>query len=161
MDIFYEQFLSKDYSKQQRNIKSTKIVLILLILLNVFLHNLILIITFSMFYVVVLLIARKKLIEFEYELIGRELIISKIIDKSSRKKLVEINIDNVLEIISTDKIHRENVRIINASLDNLDKNNLSEKIILIKKESNLIGYKVALDKKLENILKSINSNIIK
>lgn len=160
MDIFYEQFITKDYSKEIKKFESIKLALVILIIFNSILRISSLAILFILAYIFVLLLTRKKIIEFEYELIGNELIISKIINKRSRKKIVEINLENVVEIVSLEKFNRKEIKVINSTLDVLNKE-VEENVIIIRNNSNLIGYKVSLDKKIQNILKNININMFK
>ena len=161
MDIFYEQFLTKDYSKGKKKFESIKLALTILFIFNIILNISFLALLAMLGYIFILLLSRKKFIEFEYELIGNELIISKIINKRSRKKIVEINLENVVEIISSKKFNRKEIKVIHATLDVLNKENLEENIIIVRKDSTSIGYKVSLDKKIQTILKNININMFK
>ncbi len=160
MDIFYEQFLTKDYSKDQKLFNSIKQALLILILFNVVLNIKFLVILLLFIYLLIFIISRKKFLEYEYELTVDELVISKIIEKKTRKKIGQFKLGNIIDVKLIENFNRKDIKIVNATLNNLDKNNLKEVVILIKKDSNLIGYKMAIDEKIQNILKNINPTYI-
>lgn len=161
MDIFYEQFLSKNYTKEEKVFKALKLVLIILIFFNITLGSLILTVFMATCYLLTVIISRKIILEYEYELFQKELIISKIMNKSSRKKIACINVENITEIIDLEEFNRKDIKVINTTLSKIDKKKVETKIILVRKDSALVGYKVALDKKIQSKLKTINSNIFK
>ena len=157
MDIFYEQFVTKDYEAEQKKFNSCKKALGILIIFNIIFNLMILTIFFVAFYVVLLIVERKKFLEFEYELTGKELVISKIINKKRRKIIGKVNLDDVLEIVCFEKFCRKDVKIINASLGKIK----NEKILITKNDSGLIGYRMSIDSKLQRIFKSINPTIFR
>lgn len=161
MDIFYEQFLTKDYGEKQRKYESIGQALILLTILNIIFVGISLAAITIAGYILVFILARKRFLEFEYELTDTELVISKIMNKKSRKLIGKINIENVVEVTSAKSFNKKDVKIINASLDGIEKDGLKESILLIRVDSNLIGYKIAMDKKLQGMCRRINPIIFK
>lgn len=157
--MFYEQFLTKDYDIKRKKVESSKLALLILALLNtIFISMVVGVITFG-FYIFLSLIARYKFIEFEYELTGNELVISKISNKKSRRIVANIKIDEVIKVKTKDSFNNEGIRIVNLCLDEMD--NLCEKVLVVREGSSLIGYKVALDKDLARMCGIINPSVFK
>lgn len=156
MDIFYEQFLTKNYGQIQKTFESIKQALLILSILNgIFMGILWALLTLGIYFLV-FIIGRNKFLEFEYELTDSDLVISKIMNKKSRKMIASIDVKNIVEVVSSNSFNRSNVKIINASLEGINKDELNEKILLVREDSNLIGYKIAMDKKLYEICTKIN-----
>ncbi len=162
MDIFYEQFLTKDYEFKRKKVESAKQALLILTLLNmIFLGKIIAILTFLV-YVILSIIARNKFIEFEYELTGSELIVSKIFNKKNRKIIANININDVIKIKSSNSYINEDIKIINLTLSGIKTKKLTENILIVRvNDSNSIGYKLAMDKNLQKMCEKINPMIFK
>lgn len=162
MDIFYEQFLTKDYDFKRKKVESAKQALLVLTLLNlIFLGKIIAMLTFFV-YVIVSIVARNKFIEFEYELTENELVVSKIFNKKRRKIVANINIKEVIEVKTSDLHTNEKVKIINLTLSGTTTQKLTEKILIVRKyNSDLIGYKLAMDKNLQKMCEKINPTIFK
>lgn len=162
MDVFYEQFLSKDYGKQPKIFEFMKQIFLVLTVFNLVRMSLTWTILMLVLYFIVFMIINIKFLEYEYELTCDELIISKIINKKSRKIIGKINIRDVVNIKSlNDSLGENNIKIINASLSGLNCSELNEKILFVRQSSTLIGYKVAMDKKLYGMCKMINPIIFK
>ncbi len=157
MDIFYEQFVTKDYKAEQKKFNSCRQALGILIIFNIILNLGILTIFFVACYFVLVIVARKKFLEFEYELTGKDLVINKIINKKSRKIIGNVNLDDVVEIVCEEKFCRKDVKIINASLGEIK----NQKILVMKNDSGLIGYRMSIDSKLQKIFKSINPTVFR
>lgn len=162
MEIFYEQYLTKDYGLIRQKVESTKNALLVLTFLNfIFLGFTVALITIIIYFIVSL-IAYRKFVEFEYELTCNELVISKIVNKKSRRIIANIKIDEVIKIKSVDSINNEGIKIIDLTLGQLQNKGLKEKILVISGENDiLIGYKVAMDKTLHNLCKKINPSIFR
>ena len=107
-------------------------------------------------YFLMFLIGRSKFLEFEYELTCSELVISKIMNKKTRKVVEKINVNKIVEVVSSNNFNRSDVKIVNASLNGIKKDELNEKILLVREDSNLIGYKIAMDNNLHEICRRIN-----
>lgn len=162
MDIFYEQFLTKDYDFKRKKVESAKYALLILTLLNmIFLGKIVAILTFLV-YIVVSIIARNKFIEFEYELTGNELVVSKIFNKKNRKIVANININDVIKVKSSDSHISDEIKIINLTLNGMKTEKLIENILIVRvNNSNSIGYKLAMDKNLKNMCEKINPMVFK
>lgn len=162
MDVFYEQFLSKNYGKQAKIFESIQQFLLILTVFNLVRMSFMWTILMLILYFLVFIIVNIKFLEYEYELTCDELVLSKIINKKSRKTIGKINVRDIVDVKSLDSnLNGDNIKIINASLDGIDKSELNEKILLVRQNSNLIGYKVAMDKKLYGMCKMINPIIFK
>lgn len=162
MDVFYEQFLSKNYGKQAKIFGSLQQFFLILTVFNLVRMSFMWTILMLGLYFVIFIIINIKFLEYEYELTCDELVISKIINKKSRKTIGKINIRDIVDVKSSNSnLNGDNIKIINASLNGIDKSELNEKILLVRQNSNLIGYKVAMDKKLYSMCKMINPIIFK
>ena len=156
MGVFYEQFLTKDYGYKQKSFVSIQQALLVLAILNgIFMGIIWALLTIGVYFLM-FFIGRNKFLEFEYELTDSDLVISKIMNKKSRKIIGNIDIKNIVEVVSLNNFNRNDVKIINASLKGINKNELNEKILIVRKDLNLIGYKIAMDKKLYEICTKIN-----
>ncbi len=162
MEFFYEQFLTKDYEFKRKQVESAKNALLILTALNfVFLGITVALITI-VFYFVFAVIARTRFVEFEYELTGNELVVSKIVNKKSRRIIANIKIDEVVKIKPCNFINTDGIRIINLTLDGMDKKGLKEKIIVVRNEDDVVvGYKISIDNRLQEICKKINPDVFR
>lgn len=156
MEVFYEQFLTKDYGYKQKSFESIQQALLVLAILNgIFMVIIWALLTVGVYFLM-FLIGRSKFLEFEYELTCSELVISKIMNKKTRKVVGKIDVNKIVEVVSSNNFNRSDVKIVNASLNGIKKDELNEKILLVREDSNLIGYKIAMDNKLHEICRRIN-----
>lgn len=156
MGVFYEQFLTKDYGYKQKSFESIQQALLVLAILNGIFMGIIWALLTVGVYFLMFLIGRSKFLEFEYELTCSELVISKIMNKKTRKVVGKIDVNKIVEVVSSNNFNRSDVKIVNASLNGIKKDELNEKILLVREDSNLIGYKIAMDNKLHEICRRIN-----
>lgn len=156
MEVFYEQFLTKDYGYKQKSFESIQQALLVLAILNGIFMGIIWALLTVGVYFLMFFIGRSKFLEFEYELTCSELVISKIMNKKTRKVVGKIDVNKIVEVVSSNNFNRSDVKIVNASLNGIKKDELNEKILLVREDSNLIGYKIAMDNKLHEICRRIN-----
>ena len=156
MGVFYEQFLTKDYGYKQKSFESIQQALLILAILNGIFMGIIWALLTVGVYFLMFLIGRSKFLEFEYELTCSELVISKIMNKKTRKVVGKIDVNKIVEVVSSNNFNRSDVKIVNASLNGIKKDELNEKILLVREDSNLIGYKIAMDNNLHEICRRIN-----
>lgn len=156
MEVFYEQFLTKDYGYKQKSFESIQQALLILAILNGIFMGIIWALLTVGVYFLMFLIGRSKFLEFEYELTCSELVISKIMNKKTRKVVGKIDVNKIVEVVSSNNFNRSDVKIVNASLNGIKKDELNEKILLVREDSNLIGYKIAMDNNLHEICRRIN-----
>lgn len=156
MEVFYEQFLTKDYGYKQKSFESIQQALLVLAILNGIFMGIIWALLTVGVYFLMFLIGRSKFLEFEYELTCSELVISKIMNKKTRKVVGKIDVNKIVEVVSSNNFNRSDVKIVNASLNGIKKDELNEKILLVREDSNLIGYKIAMDNNLHEICRRIN-----
>ena len=156
MEVFYEQFLTKDYGYKQKSFESIQQALLILAILNGIFMGIIWALLTVGVYFLMFLIGRSKFLEFEYELTCSELVISKIMNKKTRKVVGKIDVNKIVEVVSSNNFNRSDVKIVNASLNGIKKDELNEKILLVREDSNLIGYKIAMDNNLPEICRRIN-----
>ena len=156
MEVFYEQFLTKDYGYKQKSFESIQQALLILAILNGIFMGIIWALLTVGVYFLMFLIGRSKFLEFEYELTCSELVISKIMNKKTRKVVGKIDVNKIVEVVSSNNFNRSDVKIVNASLNGIKKDELNEKILLVREDSNLIGYRIAMDNNLHEICRRIN-----
>ena len=143
MEECYEQFLTEDYGPRQEYLNGTASGLLFLTAVGAFGFKNVLftVATFSA-YIGLILYMRNKFVEYEYELICDELTVSKIYNKRKRKKIVNIELKNMIEVNDVSK-HKINDLYI-------DKKDLEKKVVFVKEKSGIKGYRIALNKKLLN-----------
>lgn len=152
MEECYEQFLTKDYGNRQEYLNGTSSGLLFLTAVGAFgLRSVFLTVLSGAGYIGLKLYMRKTFVEYEYELIGDELTISKIFNKRRRKKIADIELRNMIEPKISGNIKAEDLFI--------DEKGLTKKVICVKENNKIKAYRVALDKKLLAKCTRINPRI--
>lgn len=150
---FYEQFQTKDYRvmHQRLNLLANSLLIMSLFSLVVLksIGNTLIIIGG---YLIVMLIIRSKILEYEYELTMSEVVITKIINKKKRKKVLEIDVKAIEKVTNTFD-EKGSVRYINACLN---ESNLEKRYVYVRHNGKLTVIKMAMDEKLISICKRIN-----
>lgn len=154
MKFFYEQCLGKDYGNMSKVFGYVQQTLLILTIFSLVFTHFIWSILIFVLYLILLVLSRLIFLEYEYELIDNELIISKIINKKSRKLIARIDVINIIEVNTSDDFSKNGIKIINASIRGCG---LVEKILFVRENLKLVGYRVAMDNKLCEICKKINS----
>lgn len=154
MDIFYEQFITKDYGDIQKKFQSVRNTLVILAMISAIFVGTFGVVTFLMGYVILGLIARNLFLEYEYEITENELVITKIMNKKKRKVITTLNIEKLVNAYSLEEANNKNIRVVNACIE--DDKRLKEKILVINRDSKLVGFRVAMDKKLLSICRKLN-----
>ncbi|WP_194191790.1 aromatic acid exporter family protein [Clostridium chrysemydis] len=154
MDIFYEQFITKDYGDIQKKFQSVRNTLVILAMISAVFVGTFGVVTFLMGYVILGLIARNLFLEYEYEITENELVITKIMNKKKRKVITTLNIEKLVNAYSLEEANNKNIRVVNACIE--DDKKLKEKILVINRDSKLVGFRVAMDKKLLSICRKLN-----
>lgn len=154
MDIFYEQFITKDYGDIQKKFQSVRNTLVVLAMISAIFVGTFGVITFLMGYVILGLIARNLFLEYEYEITENELVITKIMNKKKRKVITTLNIEKLVDAYSLEEANNKNISVVNACIE--DDKRLKEKVLVINRDSKLVGFRVAMDKKLLSICRKLN-----
>lgn len=154
MDIFYEQFITKDYGDIQKKFQSVRNTLVILAMISAIFVGTFGVVTFLMGYVILGLIARNLFLEYEYEITENELVITKIMNKKKRKVITTLNIEKLVDAYSLEEANNKNIRVVNACIE--DDKRLKEKVLVINRDSKLVGFRVAMDKKLLSICRKLN-----
>lgn len=154
MDIFYEQFITKDYGDIQKKFQSVRNTLVVLAMISAIFVGTFGVVTFLMGYVILGFIARNLFLEYEYEITENELVITKIMNKKKRKVITTLNIEKLVNAYSLEEANNKNIRVVNACIE--DDKRLKEKILVINRDSKLVGFRVAMDKKLLSICRKLN-----
>ncbi|MGL5480195.1 MAG: hypothetical protein ACRDCB_14235, partial [Clostridium sp.] len=142
MDIFYEQFITKDYGDIQKKFQSVRNTLVVLAMISAIFVGTFGVVTFLMGYVILGLIARNLFLEYEYEITENELVITKIMNKKKRKVITTLNIEKLVDAYSLEEANNKNIRVVNACIE--DDKRLKEKILVINRDSKLVGFRVAM-----------------
>lgn len=153
MEQFYEQFQSKDYGSKEKILNFIKSISFLLGVFTLLFVNVIIGVAFIALSIGTILYIRNNIVEYEYELTQKDLVITKIMNKSKRKVIGEINISNVTEVKTINDAKRTNRKVITACLDEIG---IKDQVIFTKTETGLIGYHVAMDDKLLGMASRIN-----
>ena len=149
MEECYEQFLTKDYGSRQEYINATANGLLFLAAVGTFgLRSLFMAATTGIAYIGMVLYMKNKFVEYEYELICDELTVSKIFNKRRRKKIVNIELKNMIEV---DKSANHKIKDLF-----IDEKGLEKKVIYVREENQIKAYGIALDKKLLAKCKRVN-----
>lgn len=154
MEVFYEQFITKDYGEIQKKFQSVRHTLVILAIISVIFVGSFGVITFLLGYIMLGLVARNMFLEYEYEITENELVITKIMNKKKRKVITTLNLEELVCVNSIQEANKKNIKIINACIENDEK--LKERVLIINKNSSLLGFKIAMDKKLLTMCRRVN-----
>lgn len=153
MECFYEQFQTKDYGNLEKNLKFLSAILLVFVILFATMFNFIIVAIFALIYLVVFILSRKLIVEYEYELTIDELVIFKIMNKSKRKRIGCFNIKEISSIKSPKTVGKSNIKVIKAYLK---ESGLEDKIYIVKTPQGVVGFQLAMDEKLMNFIKRVN-----
>lgn len=145
MGCFYEQFVSKSYGDKQKTIEGLTQMLIFVAIVVSAIKGIFFGILILLVYVGLVVASRKMFLEYEYELTEDELVISKIMNKKTRKVMGRLNIKEVIDVRDGKSEVKNGAKIVKASFDDGD---LKQQMVYVNKDSKIIGYKLSMDKKM-------------
>ena len=152
MDCFYEQFQTRDYSKVEKRIQILSRIALVMTILFVATLNVFGAVVFILMYIMIFILSRKLIVEYEYELTGDELSIYKIMNKSKRKEIGSINIKQISGVKALDKVS-SNTKLVKAYLEESENKPM---VYLTKKSEGIIGFQLAIDENLMHLIKKVN-----
>ena len=152
MDCFYEQFQTKDYTKIEKIMNTLSKVAIVMAVLFAATLNVFGTVAFILIYVIIFIISRKLIVEYEYELTEYELSIYKIMNKSKRKEIGSINKREISTVKTLDKVS-SNTKVVKAYLE---ESGIKPMVYLTKRANGLVGFQLAMDEKLLSLIKKVN-----
>lgn len=153
MDCFYEQFQTKDYSGLEKILNILSKVSLVIAILFAAMLNLISAAVFASIYLIIFILSRKLIVEYEYELTGDELVIFKIMNKSKRKEIGSFNIRQLSSVKSLEKVDKTKNKIIKAYLV---ESGLKDMVYMAKTSQGNVGFQLAMDENLTNLIKRVN-----
>jgi hypothetical protein len=115
--------------------------------------NFIIAAVFALIYLIIFILSRKLIVEYEYELTGNELVIFKIMNKSKRKEIGSFNIRDISSVKNSENIGETNNKIVKAYLEDTG---LKDKIYMAKTSQGMVGFQLAMDENLTNLIKRVN-----
>jgi hypothetical protein len=115
--------------------------------------NFIIVAVFALIYLIIFILSRKLIVEYEYELTGNELVIFKIMNKSKRKEIGSFNIRDISSVKNSENIGKTNNKIVKAYLEDAG---LKDKIYMAKTSQGMVGFQLAMDENLTNLIKRVN-----
>ena len=155
MDKFYEQFITKDYGKLPKIMRTILYVSLFFLLISISLFIILgmigIVIAISSIIVAIYceVFSRKVFIEYEYEYFEGEITISKIINKKSRKVIATFNLEQISKV-SKPNFSEKVPNIINACIKNIPNNT---ELIFYINGANQKAYYLSLDERFFDILK--------
>lgn len=152
MDCFYEQFQTKDYKGIEKILNILSKGSLGIAILFAALLNMVGVITFALLYLVIFILSRKIIVEYEYELTGNELSIYKIMNKSKRKEVGSFNVREISSVKTLDKLN-SNTRVIKAYLE---ESGIKSMVYVAKTSEGVVGFQLAIDEKLLDLIKRVN-----
>lgn len=152
MDCFYEQFQTKDYSGIEKKLSILSKVFLAIAILFAALLNIVGAITFALLYLVIFIVSRKIIVEYEYELTGNELSIYKIMNKSKRKEVGSFNVKEISSVKTLDNLSSNN-KVIKAYLE---ESGIKAMVYMAKTHEGVVGFQLAIDEKLLDLIKRVN-----
>lgn len=150
MECFYEQFQTKDYSQIEKSLNIASKVSLVLLALFLATLNITMAIIFIIIYGLIFILSRSLIIEYEYELTGDELSIYKIMNKSKRKEIGHFSIRDISRVKT---IENNNNKIIKAYLEESGHRAM---VYTAKTSNGVMGFQLAMDENLLNIIKRVN-----
>ena len=152
MECFYEQFQTKDYKGIEKVLNIISKIAIVLTILFASLLNIVASITFALVYIIIFILGRKLIVEYEYELTGDELSIYKIMNKSKRKEVGCFSIREISGVKTLDKVSN-NTKVIKAYLE---ESGIKSMVYMAKTSDGVVGFQLAMDENLLNLIKRVN-----
>ena len=152
MDCFYEQFQTKDYHSIEKIINILAKASLAIAILFVAMLNIVGAIFFALVYLIIFLLSRKLIVEYEYELTGNELSIYKIMNKSKRKEVGSFNIREISSVKTLEKLNG-NTKFIKAYLSD---SGIKPMAYIVNTSKGVTGFQLAVDEKLLDLIKRVN-----
>lgn len=157
MECFYEQFISNKNKRIQWTLHKVSILVLILTAIYAVAFRWVVAATFILIYGLIILMARNVFVEYEYELTNDELVIFKIMNKSKRKTIATLNVNNITEVKDINEV-KEKSKIITACLKGT---NLNEKIVFFKTSIGILGFHLAMDEELISLISKMNPLVLK
>lgn len=152
MECFYEQFQTKDYTQIEKSLNIASKVSLVLLALFLVTVNITMTIIFIIIYALVFIMSRNLIVEYEYELTGDDLSIYKIMNKSKRKEIGHFSIRDISKVKTIESTNNNN-KIIKAYLEESEHKAM---VYMAKTSKGVMGFQLAMDEKLLNIIKRVN-----
>lgn len=152
MECFYEQFISNNNKRAQWTLHKVSIFILLLSCVYAIAFRWIVTATFLLIYAFITFIARNVFVDYEYELTNDELVLFKIMNKSKRKTIATLNINNIVEIKEKDEV-KDKSKVITACLKGT---NFKESIVYFKTSVGIVGFHLAMDEELICLIRKMN-----
>ncbi|EEH99592.1 hypothetical protein PMY38_11505 [Clostridium tertium] len=153
MECFYEQFQTKDYGSLEKILNILSKVSLVIAILFATMLNLVFAVAFGLIYLVIFILSRNLIVEYEYELTADELVIFKIMNKSKRKQIGSFNIREISSVKSPERLEKSNSKIIKAYLEEAG---LKDMVYMTKTSQGVVGFQLAMDENLTNLIKRVN-----
>ncbi|MCR1952758.1 MULTISPECIES: hypothetical protein [unclassified Clostridium] len=153
MECFYEQFQTKDYGSLEKILNILSKVSLIFAILFAAMLNLVFAVVFGLIYLGVFILSRKLIVEYEYELTGDELVIFKIMNKSKRTEIGSFNIREISSVKSSERMDKSNSKIVKAYLE---ESGLKNMVYMAKTSKGVVGFQLAMDENLTNLIKRVN-----
>lgn len=155
MDKFYEQFITKDYGNLPTILNVLSTIFLVTGIISFMLFG-IFGLVFLVISLIVQVISRRTIVEYDYEYFEGSVTIARIMKKNKRKVIATFNVDNILKVYKKENCPNE-VKIVNATVKDTG---LLELILVINGKNNeQVGYLLSVDEKLHNILKRGNMGL--
>ena len=152
MDCFYEQFQTKDYQGIEKSFNILSKASIVIAVLSLAILNIVGAIAFALVYVIIFILSRKIIVEYEYELTGNELSIYKIMNKSKRKEIGSFNIREISSVKTLEKLSNKT----KVKKAYLEESGIKSMVYIVKTSQGVIGFQLAADEKLLDLIKRVN-----
>mgnify|MGYP003446457743 FL=1 len=152
MDCFYEQFQTKEYQRIEKSFNILSKASIVIAVLFLAILNIVGAIAFALVYVIIFILSRKIIVEYEYELTGNELSIYKIMNKSKRKEIGSFNIREISSVKTLEKISNKT----KVKKAYLEESGIKSMVYIVKTSEGVIGFQLAVDEKLLDLIKRVN-----
>ena len=152
MDCFYEQFQTKEYQRIEKSFNILSKASIVIAVLFLAILNIVGAIAFALVYVIIFILSRKIIVEYEYELTGNELSIYKIMNKSKRKEIGSFNIREISSVKTLEKISNKT----KVKKAYLEESGIKSMVYIVKTSEGIIGFQLEEDEKLLDLIKRVN-----
>ena len=113
-------------------------------------------IAFALVYVIIFILSRKIIVEYEYELTGNELSIYKIMNKSKRKEIGSFNIREISSVKTLEKISNKT----KVKKAYLEESGIKSMVYIVITSEGVIGFQLAADEKLLDLINALYQGYI-
>lgn len=155
MEIFYESFLTEDFSKKKNIFKLIQRAVIIIAAVSYIFWGRVITLIMGLIYLITIIVSEYIFVEYEYTLTNNELDITKIINKSKRREICTIDISKISKVVKIENSN-EQVTYKKCYVGNDDLNTI---VITAPCNEDMISLGLKINNDLLVLLKRLNPSV--